>query len=162
MIWFGWNSGSTPTPVQANAVNDGFNNYDYTLFTNGSFPGWRYLFIIIIIITLPYFYFYRYHQFRINGSPRIPQVVSVKPFFDYIQNKFSLADLWFGNILYYFNTFIIYIWIIDTLLLSKVCKLVVRCGMRPLDMYFTKTWPMQLLQTEEAVVFILKCAVIEY
>lgn len=30
MIWFGWNTGNAPAPVQGNAVNDGYNVYDYT------------------------------------------------------------------------------------------------------------------------------------
>lgn len=45
MIWFGWNSGNSPTPVVSNAVNDGFAVYDYTESYDAA--NWRYIFLLL-------------------------------------------------------------------------------------------------------------------
>jgi len=75
MIWFGWNEDSKPTPVQANAINDGYSVYDYSMY---------------MIMQGKW----RYHQFRITGGQRIPKNVNFKPFFDYVQKRYSIPDEW--------------------------------------------------------------------
>ncbi len=94
MIWFGWNADSNPKPVQASAVNDGFAVYDYTIYEimQGQ---WRYFIAFSLFFSKMCG---RYHQFRITGGQRIPPNVSFKPFFDYIQQKYSAPNLWLGSI----------------------------------------------------------------
>jgi len=79
MIWFGWNADSDPTPVEARAVNDSYAVYDYANFQimQGQ---------------------WRYHQFRITGGQRIPEHVSLKPFFDYVQQRYKIPDEWLCSI----------------------------------------------------------------
>jgi len=79
MVWFGWNEDSNPTPVQAKAVNDGYAVYDYSIYEIMQHQ-------------------WRYHQFRITGGQRIPANIDLKPFFDYVQQKYNIPDEWLCSI----------------------------------------------------------------
>jgi len=79
MVWFGWNSNAwTPTAVEKNAVNDGFNVYDYTATWQNN-PS-------------------RYHQFRITGAQRIPDKVNLQPFLAYVVKRYNRPQIWLADI----------------------------------------------------------------
>jgi chitinase len=79
MIWLRW--GSTYDGVGIigqDVITDGENIYDYA--QHYSFTNWE------------------YHQFRISGEQRIPSTINLKPFVDYLQQRYNLSDtLWISG-----------------------------------------------------------------
>lgn len=76
MIWYMW--GNRPeVPYLENALNDGYNDYDYTMYES-QHGNWR------------------YHQFRIRDGQRIPLKTNIKVFIDFIASHhgFAFDDLW--------------------------------------------------------------------
>jgi chitinase len=80
MIWLGW--GATHDGVgivEQDVITDGVNIYDYAQYS--IYDNWD------------------YHQFRISGEQRIPSTIDLKPFVDYIKDRYNLSDtLWVSGV----------------------------------------------------------------